>query len=41
MGVLGVPQPGLLQAETLSEELEGRVDASDPATQESAEKFAG
>lgn len=41
MGVLGVPQPGLLQAETLSEELEGRVDASDPGTQESAEKFAG
>lgn len=41
MGVLGVPQPGLLQAEAVSEEMEERAEAPDPSTQESAEKFAG
>ncbi len=41
MGVLGVPQPGLLQAEAVSEEMEERMEAPDPSTQESAEKFAG
>ncbi|WP_428513600.1 MFS transporter [Roseovarius sp.] len=41
MGVLGVPQPGLLQAEAVSEDMEERMEAPDPPTQESAEKFAG
>ncbi|QFT82900.1 putative MFS-type transporter YcaD [Roseovarius sp. THAF27] len=40
MGVLGVPQPGLLQAEAVSEEMEERAEAPDPPAQESAEKFA-
>lgn len=41
MGVLGVPQPGLLQAEALSDEMEERAVETGEITQESAEKFAG
>ncbi|MGK7651089.1 MFS transporter [Roseovarius sp. B08] len=41
MGVLGVPQPGLLQAEALSEEMEERAGEAEVAAQESAKNFAG
>ncbi|MFN3208194.1 MAG: MFS transporter [Roseovarius sp.] len=41
MGVLGVPQPGLLQAEAISEEIEAQTGSSMNRAQDSAEKFAG
>ncbi len=40
MGVLAVPQPGLLQAEALSDEREARDDPAPVPLQDSAEKFA-